>query len=629
MLCGLQGPFSGQTTQVDETESTSLSPRINRNNLHASVREYELEGMSVKRYVIHDLSKQLIGEELDLGTLHPFEVELFRAAYVELKDRPSADEFIGRSPNNVVLVDTFVREDNRIKNDGGKPAVHTICLWKKRHDLFLLIDPTNSTFTENLKEPIEKLLNVSIEISRPRGQKFYASPFACPLIGTSPETFRDCIDIAVKIAFHLNNSQAKEIKPSEAQDGINILSNQAAVNGNVVGRANAIRLRELQSSNETDRERAKQLLKNNAKYLEFLEVQTIADLEELEGYPKSSLDDSLKKHADTLKITKRISLNKLEQLNHLQDKIDALNKDVEEIHGFSSLRITLGQEREITRYIENEEENYTKLHLAVQQGKIDEVRLFLEEHRNNPKLIGAWDRYGQTALHWAAGKGNIDAAKLLIKLMDSKDIAKQTFSQKSTALHFAVHVGSNPIIELIAGRGITDLCGIQDIHGQTALYWAAATGKTEAAQLLINVMTETEITAIRAGENNTALHVAVHCGNNEIVEALTYHKRFPHLYGIQDAHGQTALHWAAGNGNVEAARLLIEAMTEEDIKKQRKEGQTALLRAIHANSLPIVKLLLEKVPSLASINDEYGQSPLSWASGKKEIHEYLSQITVN
>ncbi|WP_032138793.1 bromodomain-containing protein [Rickettsia tamurae] len=92
-------------------------------------------------------------------------------------------------------------------------------MWKEldtqgNYKIFL-IDPSSSKFTSFLKNPLHSLFTIqknlysqqytgytAIEIKSHTGSTFYAPP-----LGTNYEDYRDCIDIAVKIAFKLNEQQ--------------------------------------------------------------------------------------------------------------------------------------------------------------------------------------------------------------------------------------------------------------------------------------------------------------------------------------------------------------------------------------------------------------------------------------
>jgi hypothetical protein len=61
-----------------------------------------------------------------------------------------------------------------------------------------------------------------------------------------------------------------------------------------------------------------------------------------------------------------------------------------------------------------------------------------------------------------------------------------------------------------------------------------------------------------------------------------------------DKHGQTALMWAARKGDVEAARLLVDARADLDVRDCTSAGWTPLMHAIHKNQNELALLLIER-----------------------------------
>ncbi len=153
----------------------------------------------------------------------------------------------GNFLNNVVLVDFFKRDlgtqQIQINNITGFPAgIHTV---EQENNIVTLIDPNNFIFSNPL-ENFVKFLGPSlfpnlvppftIEIEQNihgNKQKFYKSDPTIP-VGRGTNDSRDCTDVAVKIAFKLNEEQQKGINNianiATLLDRIKSLSNQKAVN---------------------------------------------------------------------------------------------------------------------------------------------------------------------------------------------------------------------------------------------------------------------------------------------------------------------------------------------------------------------------------------------------------------
>lgn len=120
-----------------------------------------------------------------------------------------------------VLVDVLERDAIDLKIEGYKVKTHTVVLYKNpaepdgKHEV-VVIDPSNPTFSahltnDNMKEgiSIEKIEEVS-EIKalypskRPEQYKIYVA-HKDGKIGAEKNEFRDCVDIAAKIAFGLSS----------------------------------------------------------------------------------------------------------------------------------------------------------------------------------------------------------------------------------------------------------------------------------------------------------------------------------------------------------------------------------------------------------------------------------------
>jgi 26S proteasome non-ATPase regulatory subunit 10 len=88
---------------------------------------------------------------------------------------------------------------------------------------------------------------------------------------------------------------------------------------------------------------------------------------------------------------------------------------------------------------------------------------------------------GQTALHFAASKANLDVAKALLA---RKATARVKDRRGQLPLHRAAAVGSVPMIKLLLGEGKSPL-NATDVDGWTALHHAVSEGHGDAALVLL------------------------------------------------------------------------------------------------------------------------------------------------
>lgn len=119
------------------------------------------------------------------------------------------------SDNRMVLVNIFARTSGgKIKSDGTLPEVHTVVLYKNNPDTstgisdIIVIDPSNSAFSSHLSKFNDNRLNgcswkiSTLPIDPQKILKIYEAPSEVPK-GTNFDEYRNCTDIAVKIAFGL------------------------------------------------------------------------------------------------------------------------------------------------------------------------------------------------------------------------------------------------------------------------------------------------------------------------------------------------------------------------------------------------------------------------------------------
>jgi hypothetical protein len=108
----------------------------------------------------------------------------------------------------VILVDIFARnDDGTIKLQGENPETHTVILCKGNEGKILVIDPNNSSFSSHLATQYNK--GAGLEVA-PSLCKIY-QPVNKDSIGTSINSSRDCIDIAIKLAYKLSALDSEKI----------------------------------------------------------------------------------------------------------------------------------------------------------------------------------------------------------------------------------------------------------------------------------------------------------------------------------------------------------------------------------------------------------------------------------
>ena len=202
-----------------------------------------------------EVLNNLVGSYIEKGVLHPYEEALFQRAFDYLNRVESSDHYIksgdkSEYPNNVVLVDIFDRSKGFINE--GHNQTHTIALWKKRDNEFVLIDPSQKSYSDHLLDSI-KLIFKNINTSSCNTLYGVAVYRDNEITGYSdyhenkPKP-RDCVDVAVKVAFELNEQQKLHVDLTKIEsDMLKQISNDVK-NAEYLGKFKGVVVRELQSS---------------------------------------------------------------------------------------------------------------------------------------------------------------------------------------------------------------------------------------------------------------------------------------------------------------------------------------------------------------------------------------------
>ncbi|XP_017056773.1 ankyrin-3 [Drosophila ficusphila] len=243
------------------------------------------------------------------------------------------------------------------------------------------------------------------------------------------------------------------------------------------------------------------------------------------------------------------------------------------------------------------EDGFTPLAVAMQQGHDKIVAVLLESDvRGKVRL---------PALHIAAKKNDVYAAKLLLQHDNNADIVSKS---GFTPLHIAAHYGNVDIAELLLNSK-ADVNYVAK-HNITPLHVAAKWGKTSVCSLLLSRGAKIDA-ATRDGL--TPLHCASRSGHVEVIEILLRHNA-PIL--TKTKNGLSALHMSAQGEHDKAARLLLE--NNSPVDETTVDYLTSLHVAAHCGHVKVAKLLLDNKanPNARALN---GFTPLHIACKKNRI----------
>src|SRR3954463_1111269 len=148
---------------------------------------------------------------------------------------------------------------------------------------------------------------------------------------------------------------------------------------------------------------------------------------------------------------------------------------------------------------------------AAMNGNRDAVRALLKEGAD----VNTTQADGMTALHWAAQKGDVELAKML--LYASANLKATTRIGGYTPLLIASKKGDAAMIEALTDAGAD--AKTPTTHGTTPLMLASAAGKAAAVSALL--AHGANVNAKEAVKGETALTFAAAFGRADVIRVLT------------------------------------------------------------------------------------------------------------
>ncbi|KAN0077872.1 hypothetical protein V8E54_006176 [Elaphomyces granulatus] len=221
--------------------------------------------------------------------------------------------------------------------------------------------------------------------------------------------------------------------------------------------------------------------------------------------------------------------------------------------------------------------------------------------RKGAKVKSA-DRYGRTALSYAAWNGHVATVKLLLRAgarVNSKD------EIGGTPLSYAICTGHNDVVELLLKKG-TQVDSLDDIV-KALLLSAAEKGHEAVVELLLENGADIES---KGDDKLTPLLWAARKGHLVVVKLLL--EKGADLESKGGQYSQTPLSWAAFCGHEAVVKLLLEKGAS--LESKNCYGQIPLSLAAIDGHEAVVKLLLEKGANLESKGGHFSQTPLSLAA---------------
>ncbi|XP_049829204.1 ankyrin-3-like [Schistocerca gregaria] len=200
-----------------------------------------------------------------------------------------------------------------------------------------------------------------------------------------------------------------------------------------------------------------------------------------------------------------------------------------------------------TAYLPGEDKGW-RLIDAAERGETEELQKLLASGAD----VGARNWLGMTALHWAALRGDLEAARSLVEC--GADVDVLTTLLQVTPLHMASLRGFTEMVQLLLASSADPKLRAEG--GVTPLHLAALSGQTEVVTALLDAGAEVDARTKTTWLQLSPLHLASTVGNTAVVQLLVASSADPNA---RARRGVTPLHLAAVSGRPEAAAALLEA----------------------------------------------------------------------
>ncbi|KAK2713988.1 hypothetical protein QYM36_009768 [Artemia franciscana] len=252
----------------------------------------------------------------------------------------------------------------------------------------------------------------------------------------------------------------------------------------------------------------------------------------------------------------------------------------------------------------------TPLHFAILCDKTY-VAIYLLENGADHSLK---DCFGNTALHYASEKGNLDICQLLVS--HGAEVNCLT-SENSTPLHLATFCDKTCVTKYLLKNGADP--NLKNCYYKTALHCAAEEANLDICQLLVSH--GAEVNFLASATQLTPLHFAILCDKTYVAIYLLENGVD---HSLKDCFGNTALHYASEKGNLDICQLLVSHGAE--VNCLTSENLTPLHLTTFCDKTCVTKYLLKKGTD-PNLKNCYYKTALHCAAEKANLD--ICQILVS
>ncbi|XP_032746529.1 transient receptor potential cation channel subfamily A member 1 isoform X1 [Rattus rattus] len=248
--------------------------------------------------------------------------------------------------------------------------------------------------------------------------------------------------------------------------------------------------------------------------------------------------------------------------------------------------------RKLSKY---EDENLCLLHHAAAEGQVELMQLII--NGSSCEALNVMDDYGNTPLHWAAEKNQVESVKFLLGQGANPNLRNRNMM---APLHIAVQGMYNEVIKVLTEHKATNI-NLEGENGNTALMSTCAKDNSEALQILL----EKGAKLCKSNKwGDYPVHQAAFSGAKKCMELIlaygekTGYTREAHINFVNHKKA-SPLHLAVQSGDLDMIKMCLDNGAHIDMMENAK--CMALHFAATQGATDIVKLMISSYTGSSDI----------------------------